>query len=186
MTNLGSEWVSNEQFGFVKSRSTIDALDKLLTIVENDQKLRRNTLSLFFYIKGDFDNKWHPGILYKWVEKGYDLSLIKVPDMTLMFMNIRVETKEKVRYLGVILDRKMSWSEHVTTRVNAAKQYSLRLMSAAKTTWSLKPLALRKLYKDVIESTILYAVPVWVVAAKKKFIQNARRSVHGISMIVIS
>ncbi|KAK2708825.1 hypothetical protein QYM36_014445 [Artemia franciscana] len=32
-TNLESEWVSNEQFGFVKNRSTIDALDKL--VVEN-------------------------------------------------------------------------------------------------------------------------------------------------------
>ena len=83
-------------------------------------------------------------------------------------MNTRVEIKEKVRYLGVILDRKLSWSEHVTTRVNAAKQYSLRLMSAAKTTWGLKPLALRNLYKGVIESTILYAAPVWVVAVKKK------------------
>jgi len=53
---------------------------------------------------------------------------------------------------------------HVTTRVDAAKQYSLQLMSAAKTTWGLKPLALSKLYKDVIESNILYAAPVWVVA----------------------
>ncbi|KAK2722673.1 hypothetical protein QYM36_003005 [Artemia franciscana] len=244
-TNLESEWVSNEQFGFVKNRSTIDALDKLVTIVENDQKSKRYTLSLFFDIKGAFDNAWHPGILYKLVDKGFDLSLIKiiesylsdrcamygnssdffntslekscpqggilspflwliniddllrvnfgrhcvvqayaddicatisadtpqklihmangvfmrfcewagnnklkfdenkteallftrkhkVPDITLMFMNTRVEIKEKVRYLGVILDRKLSWNEHGTTRVNAAKQYSLRLMSAAK------------------------------------------------------
>ncbi|XP_065570328.1 uncharacterized protein LOC136033509 [Artemia franciscana] len=74
-TNLESEWISNEQFGFVKSRSTIDSLNKLVTIVENDQKSKRYTLSLFFDIKGAFDNTWHPGILYKLVEKGYDLSL---------------------------------------------------------------------------------------------------------------
>ncbi|KAK2705487.1 hypothetical protein QYM36_015768 [Artemia franciscana] len=110
----------------------------------------------------------------------------KVPDITLMFMNTRVEIKEKVRCLGVIVDRKLSWSEHVTTRVNAAKQYSLRLISAAKTTWGLKPLAVRNLYKGVIESTILYAMPVWVVAVKKKCIQNALRSVQRMSMIAIS
>ena len=110
----------------------------------------------------------------------------KVPDITLTFLNTRVEIKEKVRYLGVILDRKLSWSEHVTTRVNAAKQYSFRLMSAAKTTWGLKPLALRKLYKGVIEGTILYIAPVWVVAVKKKIIQNALRSVQSMSMIAIS
>ncbi|KAK2716007.1 hypothetical protein QYM36_010541 [Artemia franciscana] len=101
-------------------------------------------------------------------------------------MNTRVEIKEKVGYLGVILDRKLSWSEHVTTRVNAAKQYSLRLMSAAKPTWGLKPLPSRELYKGVIESTILYAAPVWVVAIKKKIIQNALRSVQRLSMIAIS
>ena len=101
-------------------------------------------------------------------------------------MNTRVEIKEKIRHLGVILHRKLSWSEHVTTRVDAAKQYSLQLMSAAKTTWGLKPLALSKLYKDIIESTILYAAPVWVVAVKKKIIQNVLRSVQKMSMIAIS
>ncbi|KAK2719755.1 hypothetical protein QYM36_005284, partial [Artemia franciscana] len=77
-TNLESEWVSNEQFGFVESRSTIDPLDKLITIVENDEKSKRYTLSLLFYIKGAFDIAWYPGISYKLVEKGYDLSLIKI------------------------------------------------------------------------------------------------------------
>ena len=62
-TNLESEWVSNEQFGFVKSISTIGAIDKLVTIVENDQKSKRYTLSLFSDIIGAFDNAWHPGIL---------------------------------------------------------------------------------------------------------------------------
>ena len=65
-----SEWVSNEQFGFVsRSRSTIDALDKLVKIVENAQISKRYTLSLFFDIKGAVNNAWHPGILYKLVEK---------------------------------------------------------------------------------------------------------------------
>ena len=84
----------------------------------------------------------------------------KAPKTSLKFCGDIIEVKEKVIYLGVLLDRKLLWTDHVVSRINAAKQYLTRLVCAAKTAWGLKPFALRKLYKSVVESTNLYAVPV--------------------------
>ena len=39
-----------------------------------------------------------------------------------------IEIKEKAKYLGVTLDRKLSWTEHIRNRINSAKQYSTKLM----------------------------------------------------------
>ena len=296
--NLSSEknWISTLQFGFSKGKSTVDAVDNVVTVVENNNLKKKFTLCIFFDIKGAFDNAWHPGIIKKLIEKECPGSLIKlvhsyfndrvvtyqnevsralekscpqggilspflwlinindllnekidknciiqayaddicmiissesigqleeiaqkvftkfeewsaknklefdknkteavlftnkhkVPKITLKFGGDIIEVKEKVKYLGVILDRKLLWTDHVVSRINSAKQYSTRLLCAAKTTWGLKPFALRKLYKSVVESTILYAVPVWIAALKKKHILRKIKSAQRISMLTIS
>ncbi|KAL1464107.1 hypothetical protein WDU94_003785 [Cyamophila willieti] len=71
-----------------------------------------------------------------------------------------IVTKERVKYLGVILDQQMTFGPHVahvadkaTTRANAL----IRLMPRhGGATWEK-----RKLLNYVVESTILYAAPVW-------------------------
>ena len=63
--SINKDWISNNQFGFVNGKSTVDALDKLVTTVEENNKLKKFTLCLLFDIKGAFDNAWHPGILKK-------------------------------------------------------------------------------------------------------------------------
>ena len=84
-----------------------------------------------------------------------------------VFNGIVIEIKEKAKYLGVTLDRKLSWREHIRNRINSAKQYSTKLMCAAKCTWAL------------------YAVPVWIAALNKKYIVRLLRSVQRLSLILI-
>jgi len=55
------------------------------------------------------------------------------------------------------------------------------LLCAARTTWGLKPFALRKLQKAAIESTIL-----WLLALNKKKIVKKLVSVLRISTVLIS
>ena len=298
LNNLSNDknWISDYQFGFSKNKSTVDAADNLVTMIEKNKKKKLFTLCIFFDIKGAFDNAWHPGIIKKLKEKECPSGLIKLihsylsdrtvayengnlhllekscpqggilspflwlinindileininencliqayaddicaiitaknvstlekvankifesfdkwavnnkltfdtlkteavlftnrhktPYVNLVFGGDIIEVKDKVRYLGVILDRKLLWTEHVTCRINEAKKYSSRLLSAARMTWGLKPFALRKLYKSVIESTILYAAPVWIGALRKKNIQNMLQSAQRCSTLSIS
>ena len=88
--------------------------------------------------------------------------------------------------MGVILDRKLLWIDHVRHKINSAKQYSARLLTVVKSTWNLNPHALRMLYRSVIESHILYACPIWISALRKKNIQRMLRSAQRSCMIIIS
>ena len=294
--SLDNCWVSKRQFGFCKGKSTIDAVDNMVSVIEKNKEEKKFTLCLFFDIKGAFDNAWHPGILKKLKDKKCPIQLLrlvksflsdrtvsygkdvsrklekscpqgsilspflwlinindllemdfgenctiqayaddvtviltgknilflenlaekifqkfevwaaenkltfdqrkteavlftnkhKVPVVNLFFGGEKINIQQKVRYLGIILDRKLLWTDHVSSRVTAAKQYSTRLLCAAKMTWGLKPQALRKLYKSVIESTVLYGVSVWFSALRKKNILQMLQSAQRTSMIIIS
>ncbi|KAK2727782.1 hypothetical protein QYM36_008316 [Artemia franciscana] len=59
-------------------------------------------------------------------------------------------------------------------------------MCAAKCTMGLKPRALKNMYLSFIESTILYAVPVWIAALNKKYIVRMLSSVQRLSLILIT
>ncbi|KAK2712617.1 hypothetical protein QYM36_011340 [Artemia franciscana] len=50
----------------------------------------------------------------------------------------------------------------------------------------LKPRALKNICLSVIESTILYAVPVWIAALNKKYIVRMLSSVQRLSLILIT
>ncbi|KAK2707656.1 hypothetical protein QYM36_015372 [Artemia franciscana] len=100
----------------------------------------------------------------------------QLPTVKLMYDGIEIPVKDKVKYLGAILDRKLLWSDHVRQKINSAKHYSARLLTVAKSTWNLNPHALRMLYKSVNESHILYACSIWISALRKKNIQRMLRS----------
>ncbi|KAK2725336.1 hypothetical protein QYM36_001700, partial [Artemia franciscana] len=110
----------------------------------------------------------------------------QLPTVKLMYDGIEIPVKNKVKYLGVIFDRKLLWTDHVRHKINSTKQYSARLLTVAKSTWNLNPNALRMLYKSVIESHILYACPIWISALRKKNIHTMLRSAQKSSMIIIS
>jgi hypothetical protein len=75
---------------------------------------------------------------------------------------------------------------HISDGVSTAKQYSAKLLCAAKTTWDLKPYALRNLYISVVENTILYASCVWLGAFRKKNVQQLFNSAERVPLIIIS
>lgn len=71
-----------------------------------------------------------------------------------------IPIKERVKYLGVILDQQMTFGPHVhyvAEKASARANALIRLMPRhGGATWEK-----RKLLNYVVESTILYAAPVW-------------------------
>lgn len=72
----------------------------------------------------------------------------------------QITVKDNIKYLGVILDTRMTFREHVahvTNKANSRVEALHRLMPRRGGATYSK----RKLYNSVVESTILYAAPVW-------------------------
>ena len=70
--------ISRNQFGFMKGRSTLDAIDNLVTNIEKNKQHTLITLCLFFHIRGAFDNTWHPGIVNKLKDSGCPIWMVKL------------------------------------------------------------------------------------------------------------
>lgn len=104
----------------------------------------------------------------------------KIEDMTIQVGHKSIKSSPYIKYLGVILDNRLSFKEHVNyTNAKAARVQTLlaRLMPNLR---GPKPVS-RKLLSSVINSVMLYASPVWaeaisVTEIRRKLISTQRRS----------
>ena len=66
-----------------------------------------------------------------------------------------------VKYLGVILDSRLTWREHVETKVRKAKNLLWACRRAYGGTWGLGPRVVHWLYVSVIKPSVTYTSLVW-------------------------
>jgi len=90
-----------------------------------------------------------------------------IPELvTLRIGDTNVEAKRSFKYLGVMIDDKMNYKEHIEyVRLKTQKMRALgRIMPNLRGPEEHK----RRLYANVIASVVLYAAPVWAQATSKK------------------
>ena len=87
-----------------------------------------------------------------------------LPDLRLD--GVPLECVSSLRYLGVWLDSKLSWREHIT-RVSQKALGRLRLIQrGAGTLWGFHPLAMQRMVRAAIFPLLFYAAPVWCSAVQ--------------------
>lgn len=87
-------------------------------------------------------------------KKNLELPRMKLNDQLL-------ETRDSVKYLGVIFDRKLLWNDHLKFALQKATAvfWSLRRMFGA--TWGLKPAVIKELYVTVVRPILAFGCVVW-------------------------
>lgn len=98
-----------------------------------------------------------------------------------------IEVKSSMKYLGVIIDRRMSFEDHfeyVEKRANQMSASLERLLPNLRGPKEIK----RRLYANVVISVILYAAPVWSceLLASKKGRDKIDRLMRTINIRVIA
>ena len=71
-----------------------------------------------------------------------------------------------MKYLGIIIDNKFKFSEHVSYAAKRCGKLIYSLSRSAKLTWGLNHKALQTIYKGAILPLLLYGAPVWADAMK--------------------
>ena len=74
---------------------------------------------------------------------------------------VAIEPKEVVRWLGIWFDSKLTFKQHLNTRVSQAKSAFLRMARLANTEKGLTPYAMRQLYLACITSVADYGSIIW-------------------------
>ena len=93
-------------------------------------------------------------ILFRTKNKKFKLDPIVIRGQTL-------HLTDEVTYLGVILDKYLSWTPHITAKTIVANKKLKMTKALIGKEWGLEPKALRYIYNDVIFPGISYACFVW-------------------------
>jgi hypothetical protein len=77
------------------------------------------------------------------------------------------QTSQIIKYLGVIIDNKLTFREHITHVTEKCRKIIFALSKSAKLTWGLCHKALKTLYTGGIQPLLLYGAPVWADILEK-------------------
>ena len=78
-----------------------------------------------------------------------------------LFFGVTLHRSEAVKYLGVILDSRLFWREHVSAKVRKAHNSLWACRRAFGSAWGLRPKVVYWLYVSIIRPSITFASVVW-------------------------
>lgn len=82
---------------------------------------------------------------------------LKIFDQTIKWL----PKNKPIKYLGLLLDTKLTWTNHINEKINQANQRLYKLYPLINKTTTLKTKCTLLLYKTIILPIILYACPIW-------------------------
>jgi ribonuclease HI len=88
-------------------------------------------------------------------------------DLDIYLNNKTLPQVHILKYLGIIFDSKLTFSEHINYIAEKCTKLIFTLSKSAKLNWGLKHAALKTIYTGGILPLILYGAPVWRKAIDK-------------------
>jgi len=104
-------------------------------------------------------------VMFTWNRK-WTLRPVKVGNTT-------IELSNSVKFLGVTLDSKLNFNEHITNITKKATTSLMQCKRAVGPTWGLTPKTCKWLYTTVIRPMLTYCASIWIRATLTK--HNAKK-----------
>ena len=93
-------------------------------------------------------------------------------DLTLKLGEAVIRNVQTMKILGVIIDQKLTWQQHVRYIIEKASRIVKVIRRIAGTHWGTQTSILLHIYKMAYEPVIIYAADCWGEACKKKQIRK--------------
>ena len=81
----------------------------------------------------------------------------------------KLDQVDKIRYLGIVLDKRFTFNEHITYTLEKCTTLVNSLYRTAKINWGLNHKALTTIYKGAILPLLSYGAPIWSNALAKNY-----------------
>ncbi|XP_060801061.1 uncharacterized protein LOC132901903 [Amyelois transitella] len=91
-------------------------------------------------------------------------------------MNITIPQTDHIKILGVIIDSKLNFIQHVKYVINKATKIFKNLCKFVRPTWGVHPENVDCIYRQVIVPIITYAAGIWGSATRFYSVRQALRS----------
>ena len=84
-----------------------------------------------------------------------------VPPRRLWMGNVEIQLSDQVKYLGLLLDRQLTWSSHINWKIKQAKGLLLKIANSMGKVWGLSPKWMRWAYTGIVRPALTYGALVW-------------------------
>ena len=110
----------------------------------------------------------------------------KPSNFTIAMNGNLIRPVNSIKYLGLTLDSKLTWYQHVMQQCTAAKSKIILLRRLSRLNWGPSSKCLSRLYTAILEPMLLYAVYIWADALRYKWCQTKLRSVQRLMAISVT
>ena len=93
-------------------------------------------------------------------------------DLQLYLNNKLIRQVKTMNYLGIIIENKLTFKEHITQATEKCRKIIFALSKSAKLNWGLGHKELKTLYTGGIQPLLLYGAPVWAETIDKKITEK--------------
>jgi len=107
-------------------------------------------------------------------------------DLEVYLNNKLLRQVKTMKYLGIIIDNKLTFREHITHMTEKCRKMIFALSKSAKLNWGLSHKALKTLYIGGIQPLLLYGAPVWAETVGKASHRKKLTSVQRLINIKIA
>jgi ribonuclease HI len=109
------------------------------------------------------------------------LDLDKLPHLQLYDTNLPYETS--IKYLGITLDNKCSFKQHINKKLTEAKIKLLQIRNATGKEWGPKPHMMRWLYTGIVRPAITYGSLAWAKATVDKTFKDKAQKLQRLALL---
>jgi ribonuclease HI len=98
-----------------------------------------------------------------------------IPQIQLRLGEIIIPLSSEAKYLGVILDRRLTWRPHVLWKLKQCTKYMFMIRNAIKPTWGPPQLMMKWIWTAVVRPKLMYSCVVWAKECEGKYHQELKR-----------
>ena len=107
----------------------------------------------------------------------------KTEEVTLKIDNQEIPREDTPKYLGITLDKKLKWTEHLKNIESRASRRLSLMKKLAGTKWGADRRILKQVYTGNVRPVMEYGAAVWATAAKTNTERLDRIQNAGLRMI---
>ena len=117
-------------------------------------------------------------VMFTWNRK-WSIRPIKVGNTT-------IELSKSAKFLGVTLDSKLNFNEHILNTTKKATASLMQCRRAVGPTWGLTPKTCKWIYTAVIRPMLSYSVSIWIRAALNKSNETKLERVQAMALRIMT
>lgn len=95
---------------------------------------------------------------------------------------VEIPFSSTAKYLGLTLDHKLTWNDHISDKIKKCKGLLMNLVQSIGFYWGPSPRLTKWAYTGVVLPSLMYGSLVWHRACQRKGVRNSLQRLQGLAM----